>query len=61
MTDLQTKEVLNGFYYFFIYLFFLFFLTKMYIFLEKFQIFQKLATNCYMEKEFDKNMTQKLK
>ena len=42
MTHLQTKEVLNGFYYFFIYLFFLFFLTKMYVFLEKFQIFQKL-------------------
>ena len=61
MTDLQTKEVLNGFYYFFIYLFFLFFLTKMYIFLEKFQIFQKLVTNCYKENEFDKNMTQKLK
>ena len=40
---------------------FLFFLTKMYIFLEKFQIFPKLATNCYKENEFDKNMTQKLK
>ena len=33
----------------------------MYIFLEKFQIFPKLATNCYKENEFDKKYDTKIK